>query len=1147
MKRILSLLLIVILAMAVFPLSFTASAADALDGEYVLDEIIIGFHPRERFPTKGKQYDDEVAKVLKDGLTEVKENVYVVKSEDFKKNPNATLNKYKNSEFIEYVEPNYKGSFDLTPNDPNYPAQKALLTALNAQNGWDIVSGGGPIIAVVDSGVYNHPDLPALLPGYSAVSGLSPNSDTVNHGTGVAGTLGAVGNNGKGTVGINWNAQIMPVKVDDASGTPTVANMAKGIIWAADNDAKIITLSVSTTSDSVTLKNAIDYAYNKGCSIFASAGNDGKNGLNYPARYSNVMAVGASASGSSRAAISNYGTGMGVVAITSYTTTTSYGGYAGMSGTSFSTPQVSGLASLILALNPNLTNDEVYAYIEQGAKTIGGGYNEETGYGVINIGNTLKLVEAEMPGAVKDSTAPVIALKGVNPTEITQGESYSEAGYTAADETDGDLTASVTVTGKPDIYTPGTYTITYEVSDKAGNKATATRTVIVNEKPYVPQAPVLVLLGDTTIEVIEGDEYEEPGYISVLGDEDLTSSVKVTDIPNTSVPGTYTVIYEVTIEEGVTTTATRTVIVVEDKTVPVITLIGDEMLEVIEGDEYEEPGFVSTHEREGDLTSSVAVTGNVDTSVPGVYTITYIVSDKKGKTAEVIRIVNVVKDTTVPVITLMGNEIIELTQGDEYAEPGYMATHEREGDLTPFVTVTGEVDTLIPNEYVITYTVSDSKGKTAETIRTVIVTEEIIPPKDTEPPLITLTGNEIIELTQGEFYTEPGFTAFDETDGNLTSSVVVTGTPLVLIPGTYTITYTVNDAAGNTASAMRTVNVVIPKDITPPVITLIGGAEIEIIQGGQYTEPGYIAFDERDGTLTSSVMITGSVDTSVPETYTLSYTVSDAAGNQASVTRTVKVLARTAPAIMQIGSNPIVLHLGGTPYTEQGAYAFDDLEGNISSKITTSGNVDTGRAGTYYVMYSVTNSAGMKSSVTRTVRVIAPTEKSGGRASYNYSYKAKAGTNKAEAGNKAEAYGVMDLSVSVDKNMTITVDFINSRGQKVFSEKFSANTKKQYSINEDNYILSTTINSANGNSSYSVSLKMPEVMNLEFAETEIPLSDFPWGDNYVVERGDSLWRIAQKVYGNGSRWREIYEMNKDVIGNDPNRIYVGQILKLKTK
>ncbi len=132
MKRIVALFLLIIMAAsAMLPLSAPVLAAEASDGEYVLDEIIIGFYPKTMFPGSEKQYEDEVARVLKDGLTAVSDNVYVVKSEDFSKNPNATLNRFKNSQFIEYVEPNYIMKEAVSPNDPEYKSISAVLKVLN--------------------------------------------------------------------------------------------------------------------------------------------------------------------------------------------------------------------------------------------------------------------------------------------------------------------------------------------------------------------------------------------------------------------------------------------------------------------------------------------------------------------------------------------------------------------------------------------------------------------------------------------------------------------------------------------------------------------------------------------------------------------------------------------------------------------------------------------------------------------------------------------------------------------------------------------------------------------------------------------------------------------------------------------------------
>jgi len=386
----------------------------AIDSDRMLDEIIIKFHDRSQFPGKEKQYDDEVAKVLKDQLSLVTENVYVVKAQDLSKNPNAVLNRYKNSAFIDYVEPNYLAELSIEPNDPNYKAQKASLTAINAQAGWDIVTGGGPAVAIVDTGVAQVADLPKLLPGYSADKSLSPNSDTMNHGTAVAGTVGAIGNNGIGGAGINWNAGIMPVKADNADGKLPVANVAMGIRWAADNGARVINMSLGLSYDektgkpvdSETLRSAVDYAYGKGCVLIASAGNSARSPVEYPAGYDNVLGVGGSANGKDRAAnLSCYGPGLDILALSTYNTTLANGTYANASGTSFSAPQAAGLATLVLALQPGMSPSQVYDCIRQGAKTLNGDRND-TGYGLIDIGKTLALAQAFEP-SVEDSSAMV--------------------------------------------------------------------------------------------------------------------------------------------------------------------------------------------------------------------------------------------------------------------------------------------------------------------------------------------------------------------------------------------------------------------------------------------------------------------------------------------------------------------------------------------------------------------------------------------------------------------------------------------------------------------------------------------------------------------------------------------------------------------
>lgn len=164
------------------------------------------------------------------------------------------------------------------------------------------------------------------------------------------------------------------------------------------------------------------------------------------------------------------------------------------------------------------------------------------------------------------------------------------------------------------------------------------------------------------------------------------------------------------------------------------------------------------------------------------------------------------------------------------------------------------------------------------------------PEPDTTEPVMTLVGSATIQLTVGDTYVEQGASATDDTDGDITTQIIVTGGVNISVAATYTVTYSVADVAGNSASVDRTVVVNEPApDTTAPVITLIGSANIQLTVGDSYVEQGAAASDDTDGDITNQISISGSVDTNAAGTYILTYSVSDAAGNSASAIRTVEV------------------------------------------------------------------------------------------------------------------------------------------------------------------------------------------------------------------------------------------------------------------
>jgi formylglycine-generating enzyme required for sulfatase activity len=153
-------------------------------------------------------------------------------------------------------------------------------------------------------------------------------------------------------------------------------------------------------------------------------------------------------------------------------------------------------------------------------------------------------------------------------------------------------------------------------------------------------------------------------------------------------------------------------------------------------------------------------------------------------------------------------------------------------------------------------------------------------------PELELFGGAGITREAGQAWAEPGAAGHDARDGNLTASITVSGTVDMNTTGTYVLTYSVADAAGNEANASRTVTVV---DTTNPVLTLLGDANMSQAKNSAWVDPGATASDSLDGNLTSSITITGTVDVNTTGVYILTYSVSDGASNEVNATRTVHV------------------------------------------------------------------------------------------------------------------------------------------------------------------------------------------------------------------------------------------------------------------
>lgn len=237
---------------------------------------------------------------------------------------------------------------------------------------------------------------------------------------------------------------------------------------------------------------------------------------------------------------------------------------------------------------------------------------------------------------------------------------------------------------------------------------------------------------------------------------------------------------------------------------------------------------------------------------------------------------------------------------------------------------------------------------------------------DKTAPVLTLTGDTALVLEAGSYFVEPGVDASDNLDGDISNRVIPAGFVNVGELGTYTITYTVSDAAGNEATATRTVTIV---DTTPPVITLYGENPVTVSFGTPYTDPGATAFDILDGDVSASLVLQQPADVSTPGSYQYTFTATDHSGNAVTAVRVLNLVDDTPPVITLNGDAYVTVNLG-QPYTDAGATAQDNVDGDISGRIEVSGGLTTARPGTYTITYRVTDSAGNRTTTTRTVEVL---------------------------------------------------------------------------------------------------------------------------------------------------------------------------------
>jgi subtilisin family serine protease len=320
---------------------------------------------------------------------------YVLKTE---RDVQATCAELKTDPAVEHAQPNYIYHPCNTPNDPEFADQYAHQL-IQMEDAWEISTGSRDVVvAVLDTGVdVNHPDLKDNMwtnadeipsngldddgNGYvDDVYGWNFGGDNndvtpelsfryysvAGHGTEVSGVIAAVGNNGLGVCGVNWQCSIMALRLNLDF---TTEEAAEGLDYATANGARIVNMSfggdVFGPEGDLVLKAAIDNAYEQGVLLVASAGNSDTSRTNYPAGFPNVMAVASTNGEDAKTGHSTFGTWVDIAAPGTDIVTTDLGGdYLATAGTSFSSPYVVAVAALVLSHRPELTHIQVRAILE---------------------------------------------------------------------------------------------------------------------------------------------------------------------------------------------------------------------------------------------------------------------------------------------------------------------------------------------------------------------------------------------------------------------------------------------------------------------------------------------------------------------------------------------------------------------------------------------------------------------------------------------------------------------------------------------------------------------------------------------------------------------------------------------------------------
>jgi thermitase len=457
MKKTIVALAVAILLISSLPTIVFAAPPDnpASVSDFSSQQILVKFKPGTSLP--------EVAEIHRQLGGQVKETIPGIGVQVVtvpKGQVMAKVKAYSSNAKVAYAEPDFVAQTVGNPDDPGFGNQWGMVK-IQAPEAWAVTTGSSSInIAILDTGVdLDHPDLANKLISNINFSSSATVDDVYGHGTHVAGIVAASTDNSIGVAGLGYRSSLMNVKVLGDDGLGYDSWIAQGIIWAADNGAEVINLSLGSPEPGSTLEAAVNYAWSKGVVIVAAAGNNGSTSPFYPAYYANCIAAAATDSSDSLASFSNRGDWVDVAApgVSIYSTLIN-NGYGYKSGTSMASPHVAGLAALVFTVvadsNGNgLLNDEVRSRIQATCDNIGIsgiGSGRINAYEAVGGSTTPPPLTGSITGKVTDAAdnssiaGAMVSCNGASVTTDSNGD------FTITDLPQGVYTVTASDTGYTD-------------------------------------------------------------------------------------------------------------------------------------------------------------------------------------------------------------------------------------------------------------------------------------------------------------------------------------------------------------------------------------------------------------------------------------------------------------------------------------------------------------------------------------------------------------------------------------------------------------------------------------------------------------------------------------------------------------------------